>query len=71
MKIPLSQIFDIHLEFLGTRLETPDGFSDKKGDDNYWLDVVRQFWDSTNFDIDEIHLRAIINWFDDVRKINN
>ena len=46
----------------------PDGFSDVKGDDNYWLDVVRNFWDDTGHDYDEFELLEIVNWFDEYRE---
>lgn len=45
----------------------PDGFSENKGDDNYWLDAVREFWSKTGLDYDETELVWIVNWFDSKR----
>jgi len=45
-----------------------DGFSQVKGDPNYWEDAVRDFWVETGLDTDEIELREIVKWFDERRK---
>lgn len=47
---------------------TPEGFSSVKGDENYWLLAVKDFWHEMEMDTDEIELRVIINWFDAKRK---
>jgi len=41
----------------------PEGFSGKKGTDDYWLDAVRDYWNETGESTDEIDLRCILNWF--------
>lgn len=49
---------------------TPEGFSKVKGEPNYWLDAVRDFWDECDMDTDEMELVWIVNWFDERRKKN-
>ncbi len=47
---------------------TPKGFTRIKGDANYWLDAVRDFWADTRLDIDAYDLEEIVNWFDKRRE---
>jgi hypothetical protein len=49
--------------------DIPVGFSDNKEEPNYFLDVVRDFWNDTGLDTDAIELRWILNWFDEKRKL--
>lgn len=49
------------------RLDCPSGFSDEKDSENYWQSAVDELWGTTNFDTDEMDLRALVNWFDDYR----
>lgn len=51
--------------------KTPEGFSDEKGDPNYWTDACRDFWNETNMDTDTEELRWIVNWFDNRRNNKN
>lgn len=51
-------------------ISTIDGFSNTKGDPNYWLDTVRDFWAETELDTDEIELCIIVKWFDERRKVS-
>jgi hypothetical protein len=44
--------------------ERVKGFSNIKGDDNYWLDAVRDFWAETGLTTDSVELEEIVNWFD-------
>ena len=46
---------------------TPVGLSDKKGDPNYFLDLVRDFWAETELDTDTEEIRWILNYFDERR----
>ena len=48
--------------------KTPDGFSDEKVSNNYWLDAVRDFWAECDMDTDSMELAWILNWFDARRK---
>lgn len=48
--------------------KVPEGFSDEKENDNYWLNAVRDFWAETGLGTDEIELRWILNYFDERRK---
>lgn len=48
-----------------------DGFSETKGDYNYWEDAVRDYWAYTGNDTDEFELREIIKWFDERRRMPN
>ena len=40
----------------------------EKGDPDYWLDAVRDFWAETGFDTDSWELRVIVAWFDKRRR---
>ncbi len=48
--------------------KTPEGFSEEKGDHNYFLDAIRDFWTECDMDTDTEEIRWIINWFDDRRR---
>lgn len=45
----------------------PNGFSEIKGEKNYWEDAVRDFWASTGLDTDSVDLAIIVTWFDEFR----
>ena len=45
----------------------PKGFSYTKGDKNYWLDAVRDFWSVTGLDTDCVDLEKIVLFFDEIR----
>jgi len=69
-KHPLGETFsreDVTVEKPPWNCDVPSGFSDVKGEANYWLDAVRDFWAEMDMDTDEIELRWIINWFDKKR----
>jgi len=55
--------------FSGCSLGTPIGFSEEKAVANDWLDAVREFWLETKLDTDEFEIRAIVNWFDEKRRM--
>ena len=42
----------------------PAGFSSEKGEVNFWLDAVRDFWADTKLDTDCTDLEIILEWFD-------
>jgi hypothetical protein len=48
-----------------------DGFSRKKGEPDYWLDAVRDFWTDSELDMDMTVLACIVKWFDERRKANS
>ncbi len=49
-------------------VECPNGFSDTKGNSNYWLDAVRDMWAETQLTIDEMDARIVFNYLDKKRK---
>ena len=40
------------------------GMSDEKGDSDYYLDAIRDFWVEMDLDYDELELVQILEWFD-------
>ena len=44
------------------------GLTGEKGDDDYWLDAVRDFWATTGLDTDSWELRVIVAYFDKRRR---
>ncbi len=49
----------------------PKGFNYIKGDENYWTDIVRDFWADTGLNTDITDVGIIVTYFDKLRELKN
>jgi hypothetical protein len=55
-------------QIIGSLPLIPFGFSDKKGDPDYWDEAYKDFWVETGLDTDSTDLAIIVTWFDKRRE---